>query len=66
MGLVTVTTQDDIGFITLNNERKKNALSEPLIHEIIAAFSDFKKRGITSGDPASPTRSPGLVGRATT
>jgi methylmalonyl-CoA decarboxylase len=46
MGLVTVTTQDDIGFITLNNERKKNALSEPLIKEIIAALSDFKKRCI--------------------
>lgn len=31
MPLVLTSTQDDIGFISLNHERKKNALSEPLV-----------------------------------
>jgi methylmalonyl-CoA decarboxylase len=46
MSLVVATTQDDIGFITLNHERKKNALSEPLIQEITAALSRFREQGI--------------------
>jgi methylmalonyl-CoA decarboxylase len=41
MPLVLTSTQDDIGFITLNHERKKNALSEALVCEIITALAAF-------------------------
>jgi methylmalonyl-CoA decarboxylase len=46
MSLIVATAQDDIGFITLNHERKKNALSEPLIREITVALSSFREQGI--------------------
>jgi methylmalonyl-CoA decarboxylase len=44
MPLVLTSTQDDIGFITLNHERKKNALSEPLVCEIITALTAFREQ----------------------
>jgi methylmalonyl-CoA decarboxylase len=46
MPLVLTSTQDDIGFITLNHERKKNALSEPLVHEITDALISFREQGV--------------------
>jgi methylmalonyl-CoA decarboxylase len=46
MSLIVFTTQGDIGFITLNHERKKNALSEPLIREITVALSSFREQRI--------------------
>jgi methylmalonyl-CoA decarboxylase len=46
MPLILTSSQDDIGFITLNHERKKNALSEPLVDEIIAALAAFKEQNM--------------------
>jgi methylmalonyl-CoA decarboxylase len=46
MPLVLATTQEEIGFITLNHEEKRNALSEPLVREIIASLADFREQRI--------------------
>jgi methylmalonyl-CoA decarboxylase len=46
MPLVLVSVEEDIGFITLNHDAKRNALSELLVGEIIAALADFKKRRV--------------------
>ena len=44
MPLITTRLDAPIGTITLNNANKRNALSEPLIQEIIAALADFRER----------------------
>jgi len=46
MPLVLATTQEEIGFITLNHEEKRNALSEPLVREIIASLANFREQRI--------------------
>jgi methylmalonyl-CoA decarboxylase len=46
MSLIVVTTQDDIGFVTLNHPKKHNALSEKLVQEIIVALATFRKHGV--------------------
>jgi methylmalonyl-CoA decarboxylase len=46
MSLVLTSSQDDLGFVTLNHERKKNALSEPLVCEIITALAVFREQGM--------------------
>jgi len=44
MSLITTRLDAPIGTITLNNANKRNALSESLIQEVIAALADFKDR----------------------
>jgi|SRR5664279_2151751 methylmalonyl-CoA decarboxylase len=44
MSLITTRLDALIGTITLNNPAKRNALSEALIHEVIAALAEFKER----------------------
>ena len=44
MPLITASLDAPIGTITLNNADKRNALSESLIQEVIAALTDFKER----------------------
>lgn len=46
MPLVLIEAQEGIGFITLNHADKRNALSEPLVREIIAALAAFKEQRI--------------------
>lgn len=46
MPLVVVSVEDDVGFITLNHDEKRNALSSPLVAEIIAALADFRQRDV--------------------
>ena len=44
MPLITASLDAPIGTITLNHAHKRNALSESLIHDVIAALADFKER----------------------
>ena len=44
MPLITVRLDSAIGTITLANADKRNALSESLIQEVIAALADFRER----------------------
>jgi len=44
MPLIATRLDDAIGTITLDNPAKRNALSEVLIQEIIAALADFRER----------------------
>ena len=37
---------DSIGTLTLNQPDKRNALSEALVEELIAALADFQQAGI--------------------
>ncbi len=46
MALVTTAKQDDVGFLTLNSPEKRNALSAPLIGELIAALAAFRDAGV--------------------
>ena len=46
MPLITASLDAPIGTITLNNAHKRNALSESLIQEVIAALTDFKERKV--------------------
>lgn len=46
MPLVLVSVEEDIGFITLNHDAKRNALSESLVGEIIAALAHFRQRHV--------------------
>ena len=46
MPLVLVSVEEDLGFITLNHDAKRNALSDPLVSEIIAALADFRQRHV--------------------
>lgn len=42
MSLIVTAMQDDVGFITLNNPEKRNALTGPLVRELVAALAQFK------------------------
>jgi len=42
MSLIVAAMQDDVGFITLNNPEKRNALTAPLVRELVAALAQFK------------------------
>ncbi len=44
MSLVATTFADAVGTITLDNPSKRNALSDALIQEIVAALADFRAR----------------------
>ena len=46
MPFITTSIDDDIGCITLDNDKRRNALSEPLVQEIIDALADFRGRGV--------------------
>lgn len=46
MPLVIATIEEKLGFITLNHEEKRNALSTPLVDAIIAALDDFKRQRV--------------------
>jgi methylmalonyl-CoA decarboxylase len=46
MSLVLTTSGNNIGFITLNCPEKRNALSERLVGEIIAALASFQTDGV--------------------
>ncbi len=45
MGLVTVTEQDAINTLTLNDPAKRNALSSNLINELVAGFDMLREKG---------------------
>lgn len=38
--------EDAVGTITLNHEAKRNALSERLVDEVIAALAEFRRQGV--------------------
>ena len=44
MPLIAARLDAPIGTITLNNAKKRNALSESVIQEVIAALADFRER----------------------
>jgi methylmalonyl-CoA decarboxylase len=44
MSMILTTFENAVATITMNNPRKLNALSEPLIEEIMAAMAEFKER----------------------
>lgn len=46
MSLVIATIEGNLGFITLNHDEKRNALSAPLVDEIIAALDGFKRERV--------------------
>lgn len=46
MSLVTTELKDGIGTITLNNDKKRNALSEAFVNDIIAALDDYWKQSV--------------------
>ena len=46
MPLVLVSVEDKVGFVTLNHDEKRNALSAPLVAEIIGALADFGRRDV--------------------
>ncbi len=46
MEFVRCEIADRIGTITLDHPKKLNALSEALVHEVIAAFKDFAAAGV--------------------
>lgn len=46
MSLVLKEVKENIGFITLNNPRKRNAFSEELLEDMLAAMYDFEKNKI--------------------
>lgn len=46
MPLVLVSVEDKVGFVTLNHDEKRNALSAPLVAEIIGALADFRRRDV--------------------
>ena len=43
--LVSTDLTDRVGIITLNNATRRNALSEELLDQVIAALADFKTKG---------------------
>jgi methylmalonyl-CoA decarboxylase len=46
MALIVTTMQDDVGFITLNNPAKRNALTGTLVREFIDALAQFKSKHV--------------------
>jgi len=44
--MVTVATSNNIGMITLNNPRKRNALSTELINDLCAALEEMKQQAV--------------------
>lgn len=44
MALVNTSIDGHVGTITLNNSEKRNALSDALVGEVVAAFRDFGER----------------------
>jgi methylmalonyl-CoA decarboxylase len=46
MSLILSEIKENIGFLTLNNLKKRNALSETLLEEMIAAFKDFEQKRV--------------------
>jgi methylmalonyl-CoA decarboxylase len=44
--LILTQTSEFIGTITLNQPAKRNALSEPLVEEMLSALTSFEKNGI--------------------
>jgi methylmalonyl-CoA decarboxylase len=42
MSLIVTTIQDDVGFITLNNPEKRNALTASLVRDLVTALVQFK------------------------
>jgi len=48
MPFIDVEVADNIGFISLNNPGKRNALSRELVDEILQTFKEFKQRKIAA------------------
>ncbi|ACB34726.1 Enoyl-CoA hydratase/isomerase [Leptothrix cholodnii SP-6] len=46
MAFTQIDIGDAIGTITLDHEAKRNALSEPMVEEIVAALEHFKNEGV--------------------
>src|SRR6185369_16972932 len=46
MPLVLTSISDEIGTLTLNSPERHNALSAPLVGELIAAFTRFRAAGV--------------------
>ena len=63
MSLISVRSADLVGTISLEHPEKRNALSEAMVGEIIAALEDFKARNVRVVIlRAAPD--PGVVSRA--
>jgi methylmalonyl-CoA decarboxylase len=46
MPLIRVQVEEEIGFVTFDNDAKRNALSEALVQEVIAALADLGRRQV--------------------
>jgi methylmalonyl-CoA decarboxylase len=46
MPLILTEQRDDIGFITLNHPEKRNALSEPLVEDFMAALATLRTQNV--------------------
>ena len=46
MPLTEIAVDDHVGFITLANDARRNALSDPMVDEILAALADFRTREV--------------------
>ncbi len=44
MALVETNLDAEVGYITLNHDARRNALSDALVHQVIDALADFKAR----------------------
>jgi methylmalonyl-CoA decarboxylase len=44
MSLIRVSVEEEIGVVTFDNDEKRNALSEPLVQEVIGALADLARR----------------------
>ena len=47
---------ESIGTITLDHERRRNALSHALVEEVIAALRSFQEAKVRGRDPARQAR----------
>ena len=46
LAMVTATTSNNIGVITLNNPRKRNALSSELINDLCTALEEMRQQAV--------------------
>jgi len=63
MPLIATRLDDAIGTITLDYPAKRNALSEALIQEVIAALADFRERKARAVVLRAQPGRQGVVGR---
>ena len=57
LAMVTATTSNNIGVITLNNSRKRNALSSELINDLCTALEEMRQKAVRVVILRAPTGS---------